>query len=103
MVEVATAAACHKQKLQAHNAEAAEAATIVVPQNKHTHTLSHTHNQAVLPALAFCFSSRPSAAYTMAKAQGRAMNGAEKEREKGRERLREEQWGSGSSYRSLYF
>lgn len=51
MVQVATAAACHKQKLQAHNAEAAEAAeaaTIVVTQNKHTHTLSHTHNQTVL-------------------------------------------------------
>lgn len=78
MVQLATAAACHKQKLQAHNTEA-EAATIVMPQNKHTHTLSHTHNQTVQPALAFCFSSRPSAANTIAKAQGKegGMNGAE--------------------------
>lgn len=43
MVQVATAAACHTQKLQAHNAEA-KAVTIVVPQNKHTHT--HTHPQS---------------------------------------------------------
>lgn len=46
MVQVATAAACHKQKLQAHNAEAAEAATIVVPQNKHTHTHTQPHPQS---------------------------------------------------------
>lgn len=65
--------------------------------NTHAHTLCHTHNQAVLPALAFCFSSRPSAAYTMAKAQGkeRAMNGAEKEREKGRKGVRGGERSSG--------
>lgn len=58
MVQLATAAACHKQKLQAHNTEA-KAATIVMPQNKHTHTQPHPQsNSAACSRILFQLSAK---------------------------------------------